>query len=266
MQIVTDSGADIMLDPEIIRGLNIHVVPLNVTVDGKTYREGIDISTDDFYDLLAESETLPVTSQPSAGEFAEIYRGLGKEDDEILSIHMSSGLSGTYNSALAGAEMVPEVKVTHVDTKTLSAACGWQVLAAAKALKEGFSLDSILEMLKKISDNTDSIYTLKELKYLIHGGRISHLKGLLASAFKIKPLIGVEKVGGTYVQHGMVRSFKKAIAGLAGFITKDHPVGSNLRVQVLHARNLEGAEMLIEQVDRLFNCEWLPTGTLSLVL
>ncbi|MBN1264283.1 MAG: DegV family protein [Anaerolineales bacterium] len=266
MQIVTDSGADIKLNPEAIRDLNIHVVPLNVTLEGTTYREGIDISTDDFYDLLEASNTMPTTSQPSAGEFADLYRKLGESGEEILSIHMSSGLSGTYNSALAGSRMVPEIKVTHVDTKTLSAACGWQVLAAAKAVKAGISLDAILEMLKRISDGADSIYTLKELKYLINGGRISHLKGLLASAFRIKPLIGVEKIGGTYVQHGMVRSFTKAIAGLAEFITKQHPIGTNMRVQVLHARNLEGAEMLVEHMDRLFKCEWLPIGAMSLVL
>jgi len=266
MQIVTDSGADIMLDAETIRNLNIHVAPLNVTLDGKTYREGLDITTDDFYDLLEASSNMPTTSQPSAGQFADLYRELGKNGEPVLSIHMSSGLSGTFNSALAGAEMVPEVKVTHVDTKTLSAAAGWQVLAAAKAIKGGMTLDAVLSLLKKIGDSANSIYTLNELKYLIHGGRISHLKGLLASAFRIKPMIGVEKIGGTYVQLGMVRSFKKAVAGLAELIAKEHPEGSQLRVQVLHARNPEGAESLVEHVDKLFQCDWLPIGSMSLVL
>jgi DegV family protein with EDD domain len=266
MKIVTDSGADLLTDPTTIKDLGIHVIPLNVTLNGKTYREGIDISPDAFYDLLAATEQLPTTSQPSAGEFAEVYRNLGSDNEEILSIHISSGLSGTYNSAVAGAALVPEVRVTHVDTKTLSAATGWQVLAAARAVKEGLNLDSILALIKRIGDHADSIYTLDDLKYLIHGGRISHMKGLLASALKIKPMIGVEKVGGTYVTHGMVRSFNKAVSGLANFISKDHPIGSELRVQVLHSRNPEGAEMLTEQVDKLFKCDWMPSGQMSLVL
>ena len=106
---------------------------------------------------------------------------------------MSSGLSGTHNSALLAAEMVPEAKVTHVDTKTLSAAAGWQVIAAARAARAGWKLENILKLVEKISAASDSFYTLKDLKYLIHGGRISHIKGLLASVLHIKPLIGVEK-------------------------------------------------------------------------
>ena len=116
MQIVTDSGSDVNLTPEELAELNITIVPLNVTLDGKTYREGIDIEPGDFYDLLDASENMPTTSQPSAGDFAETYRRLAETDPEIVSIHMTSGLSGTYNSALAGAEMVPEAKFTHFDT------------------------------------------------------------------------------------------------------------------------------------------------------
>ena len=85
---------------------------MSVSLDGKTYREGIDITPKDFYDLLAKTNNLPTTSQPSAGEFAEIYRKIAKKDPDIFSIHMTSGLSGTYNAARAGAEMVPEAKVT----------------------------------------------------------------------------------------------------------------------------------------------------------
>jgi DegV family protein with EDD domain len=104
---------------------------------------------------------------------------------------MSSGLSGTFDSAQAGAALVPEADVTHVDTKTLSAAAGWQVEAAARAAKAGWSKNRILALVKGIGAASESLYTLKELKYLIHGGRISHMKGLIASLLNIKPLIGV---------------------------------------------------------------------------
>jgi DegV family protein with EDD domain len=266
MQIVTDSGVDLF--PQQMAGLDIdiHVVPLIVTLDGKSYREGVDIQPDEFYPLLAATDGLPTTSQPSVGDFAETYRRLAATDPDILSIHMTSGLSGTVNSARAGAELVPEANVTIVDTKTLSAAPGWQVEAAARALKAGWSKEQILALMERIGAATDSIYTLKDLRYLIHGGRISHMKGLIASVLNIKPLIGVEKVGGTYVQLGQARTFKRAIKGLVKLVAKQHAPGSALRVQVLHSHNPEGAAMLRDQIDQLFKCTWLPVGPMSLVL
>ncbi|TFG47938.1 MAG: DegV family protein, partial [Anaerolineales bacterium] len=206
MQIVTDSGTDLILSPREKEEYKVHIVPLTVTLDEKSYQEGVDIKPEDFYKLLAESKNLPITSQPSAGQFAELYRNLAAKDPDILSIHMTSGLSGTFNSALAGADLVPEAKVTHVDTKTLSAAAGWQVEAAARANKAGWALERILDLVKRIGDACDSVYTLDELKYLIHGGRISHMKGVIASLINIKPMIGVEKENGTYTQLGQVRT------------------------------------------------------------
>ena len=266
MQIVTDSGTDVSLTPEQAAELNVHVVPLVVTLDGKSYREGVDIKPEDFYPILIESGNLPITSQPSAGEFADLYRLLAAKDPDILSIHMTSGLSGTYNSALAGAEMVPEANVTHLDTKTLSAAAGWVVEAAARAAKAGWAKDKILDLAQRIGDACDSIYTLDELKYLIHGGRISHMKGIIASLINIKPMIGVEKVNGTYEQLGQVRTFKGALKGLVKVMGRKHEPGSELRVQVLHSNNPEGASRLRDQVDKIYKCNWLPTGPMSLVL
>jgi DegV family protein with EDD domain len=266
MQIITDSGTDFQLSPEKMEKLVVHVVPLVVTFEGKSYREGLDIQTDDFYQLLAATDSLPVTSQPSVGTFAEIYRQLAATDPEILSIHISSGLSGTYNTALAGAAQVPEANVTVVDTKTLSAAAGWQVEAAVRGMNAGWSKERILDLMANIGDASDSLYTLGELKYLIHGGRISHMKGLIASLLNIKPMIGVEKEGGTYVQKGQTRTFKGAVKGLVDLIAKQHAPGSALRVQVLYSYNPEGAEMLREEVDQRFDCTWLPVGPMSLVL
>lgn len=266
MQIVTDSGTDLRLPTGEEADLNIHTVPLTITLDGVSYREGVDIEHKDFYPLLDASGNLPTTSQPSAGEFAEVYRRLATTDPEILSIHMTSGLSGTYNSAVEGAKLVPEANVTHIDTKTLTAAAGWQVYAAARALKSGWAKEEILELAKRIGEATDCMYSLAELKYLIHGGRISHMKGVIASMLRLKPLIGVEKVNGTYIQLGQVRTFKRALQGLANLITDKHAKGSKLMVQVLHSNNPEGAEMLREMVDNIFECTWLPMGPMSLVL
>ncbi len=266
MQIVTDSGVDFSLTAEERAALNIHVVPLVVTLGGKSYREDIDIQREEFYPLLAASHTMPTTSQPAVGEFAQLYHRLAQTNPDILSIHISSGLSGTLNSAHAAAQSVPEAQVTFVDTKTLSAASGWMVEAAARAARAGWSKERILSLLECISHESDSVYTLQELKYLIHGGRISHMKGLIASVLNIKPLISIEKVHGTYIQVGQSRSFNGAIKGLVDVMARKHSPGSALRTQVMHSFNPEGAAMLREWVAERFRCTWLPTGMLSLVL
>jgi DegV family protein with EDD domain len=115
MQILTDRGMD--LAPEQMEGLNLHFAPLSIHLEGKTYSSGIDLQPDAFYQMLSETEAFPTTSQPSAGEFAEIYREMARTDPDILSIHISSGLSGTINSAEAGAKMVPEANITIFDSK-----------------------------------------------------------------------------------------------------------------------------------------------------
>jgi DegV family protein with EDD domain len=265
MKIVTDSGADLIFSPERRKEIDVEIVPLAVSLDEKSYKEGIDIETEAFYDLLESTTSLPTTSTPSAGEFAETYRRIAKTDPDILSIHISSGLSSTLHSAIQGAEMVPEANVTHFDAKTLSAAVGWMVEAASKAIKAGWPTEKILQLLEKIREGSNSIYTLKELKYLINGGRISHMKGLVASLLNIKPIIGVEKEGGTYAQLGQERTFNRALDGLVNEMKKLHS-SEKMRVQVLHALNPEGAALLKGKIMKAFDVEWLPNGNMSLVL
>ncbi len=139
-------------------------------------------------------------------------------------------------------------------------------MAAARAHKAGWPLEQILALVERIGAASESMYTLKELKYLIHGGRISHMKGLIASMLNLKPMIGVEKVNGTYVQLGQARAFKRAVKGLVDRMAEQHAPGSALRVQVLYSYNPEGAAMLHDLIDQRFDCTWLPAGPMSLVL
>ena len=266
MQIVADTGMDLLLPPELMPEVEIHLVRHAITLDGKTYLSGLDIQAGELQEMLAKTNSFPTTSQPSAGDFAAIYKKLAAIDPDILSIQMSSGLSGTVNAAKAGAEMTPEANVTIVDTKTLCAVLGWQVAAAARALKAGWSKEKIIALVERIGAASESIYTLDDLKYLIHGGRISHMKGLIASVLKLRPLIGVEKVGGTYEQLGAERSFERALKGLVEHMKKRHAPGSALRVQVLHADNPKGVEALRNLITPVFNCTFLPVGNMSPVL
>jgi len=224
----------------------------------------VDIQPAELQQKLMATTSFPITSQPAGGEFADMYKKLAANGDpDILSINMSSGLSGTVNAAKAGAEMSPEANVTIIDTKTLCAVQGWQVAAAARALKAGWSKDQILALIKKIGDASESMYTLDELKYLIHGGRIGHMKGLLASMLRIRPLIGVEKVGGTYSQLGMARTFDQALHGLVDLMLKYHKTGSDLRVQVLHSYNEKAVLALREMIAPVFNCNFMPINYMS---
>jgi len=264
MKIVTDRGAD--LSREQLAGLDVRFAPLRITLEEHTYLSGVDLQPEDFYRMLSETESYPTTSQPSAGDFAELYRNLAQTDPDILSIHISSGLSGTVNSARLGAAMVPEANVTIFDTMTLSVPEGWQVQAAALAAQAGWSLEQILALLEKLRVQSEGLFTLPTLKYLIHGGRISHLKGLLASLLNIKPIIGVEKERGTYTPYAQEITFKRAIQRIGDVVAGIYPAGSALRVQLLHGNNLEGVELLREKMASLFECRFEPVTAIAPVL
>lgn len=265
MQIVSDRGMD--LTSEQLEGLdNIHLAPLLIILDGKTYVSGVDIDSQGFYELLEEADSLPTTSLPSPGDFAELYREIAKEDPDILSVHISSGLSSTINAAREGAKLVSEANIHFFDTLTLSGGEGWHVEAAARAAKAGWPLERIMQLLHQVRDVTETLYTLPDLTYLIHGGRISHIKGLLASLLNIKPLIGVSKEDGRYYQRGQQRTMARAMRKIVDVMAKDYREGTPLRVQVLHANNPDGAEKLHALIDARFECTWLPTGPIAPVL
>ncbi len=264
MQIVTDRGVD--LTPEQMSGLDLHFAPLRIQLEGKTYLSGVDIQPKEFYQKLEETGAYPMTSQPSPGDFATIYRELAKTDPEILSIHMSSGLSGTMNSAVQGAALVPEAHVTFWDTLTLSLPAGWQVEAAARALQAGWPLKDILTYLEEIRAKVEGIYTLADLKYLIHGGRISHLKGMMAVVLNIKPIIMVDKEDGKYVDVGKERTLKRAIRSMANMIAKKYNPYGKTRIQLLHGYNLEGLELLKAAISEQMDCVFEQVSEIAPVL
>lgn len=264
MQIVTDSGFDLSFQQ--LENANLHTLPLKITLSGTTYRSGIDIDKEGFYRLLENTTDMPITSTPSPGEFIETYEAIAKEDPDILSIHISSGLSGTYNAAVTASKQASEANITLVDTRSLSVEMGWQIEGAIRAVASNWPLEKILELMTRIRERTEIVFTLPDLSYLINGGRISHLKGLLANLLGIKPLIGVDKADGKYYDRGKARTFKNAIHAIPAYIASKIEAGTALRTQIGHADNPEGAAMLKEAVDKLFQCEWLPECSISPVL
>lgn len=264
MKIVTDSGAD--LSNEQCQAMGVEMVPLKVSIEGKTYLSGLDLFPDEFYNLLDKTDEMPITSTPSIGEFVEVYERIAQTDPDILSIHISSGLSGTFNTAVTAASMVKNANITLVDTLTLSAGMAWQLEAAVKALKADLPLDKILSVIKHIQQGSTGIFTLPELKYLIAGGRISHLKGLVASVLGIKPIIRVNNTDGKYYDVGKKRSFLKAMEAIPQILSNSHPQGTSLRTQLCHAGNLEGGQLLVEAMNQMFQCNWLPPSSIGTAL
>ena len=264
MKIVTDSGADLTI--EECEAIGVTMLPLKVEVDGVSYHSGVDITPEKFYRLMDSAQGMPKTSTPSIGEFEEAYRRLATEDPDILSIHLSSGLSATYNAAVTAAKMVENADIALIDTKTLSAGTAWQVKAAVEMLKAGLSKQAIVARLQQIQDATFTFFTLPDLKYLIAGGRISHLKGLLASLLGIKPVIEVDKLDGKYYDRGKKRSFMAAIQDIPQQITKKIPAGSSIRAQLCAAENPSGAQLAMDAMNKVFKVEWLPTVSLGTAL
>ncbi|MBP7686736.1 MAG: DegV family protein [Thermoflexales bacterium] len=214
MKIVTDSAVD--LPEEMFAQFGIERMPLLISFGKEMLRSGIDIGPEEFYKRLAASgDNIPTTSQPSPGEFADLYRKVGAVDKDILSIHISSGLSGTLNAAVQGAKQCPELNITHVDTKTLSAAEGFQVVAAAQGLRRGWPLDKILARIQQVADQTEIFFTLDTLHYLQKGGRIGRVQAMAGALLNLKPVITVDKGPGTYVTVVKGRSMAKSVALIA---------------------------------------------------
>lgn len=264
MKIVTDSGADLSF--EECQKMGVTMLPLKIVVGEQSYQAGVDIDANDFYDMMDNSLTLPKTSTPSIGEFQQAYEELAKEDPEILSIHISSGLSATIDTARQAAELVENAQITFFDTVSLSAAQAWYVEAAVKLRDAGKSMDEILVKLNQIQSAVSTHFTLPDLKFLIAGGRIGHLKGLLAVVLGIKPVIEVSKEDGKYYDKLKKRSFPKAILGIVELLEKIHQPGTKLLAQICTAANPEGGKQLVEAMNKVFDVEWLPEFTLGTAL
>jgi len=249
MKIVTDAAAN--LSAEKAAELGVVVVPFQITFMGKTYRDGVDIQPDDLYRLYSENpREFSITSQPSAGDFASTYEQI--QDEEILSVHLSSGLSGTYASAEQAARMLSQRLITVIDSRMVGPALGWMVETGAHGIKLGWSKERILEAMKRVKENTLTMVTFSDISHLIHSGRVSHLQGIVASLLKIKPIIGMNPVDGRYSNVGAEMTMNRAMQKMVRVVHQkfgDH----KLRLQLMHGNNLAGVELLKSAVAELLD-------------
>ncbi|HVO43376.1 MAG TPA: DegV family protein [Aggregatilineales bacterium] len=251
MRIVTDSAAEIT--PEEIQRWGIQVVPLLIEFPGEEIPASA-LAPDEFYDRLRAMEPLiPTTAQPSVGMLVDVYRRLAAEGEEILSIHISSGLSGTANAARTASRQVPDAVITVVDTLTLSAAQRIPVLAAAMAVKKGWTVDKIVERLSAIHAASEIAFTLETLDYLARGGRIGRVQALAGSLLKVKPIITVEKSDGKYSTLGKRRTLQQTMTAIVDFFAAKFGTSTPLWITLMHGQISEKAELLATMLKSKLN-------------
>lgn len=250
VKIVTDSTVDV--PKEELEALGVEVVPLTITVDGKSYIDGVDVSAKEYISLLKQSKDIPRTSQPSAGVFAETYDRLGADGSEIISIHITSGMSGTYNSAMSGAEM-SKAQVTVVDSKFISFALGFQVIEAAKMALEGKSSSEIIKRIEQVKENSSLYLMVDTLEYLLKGGRIGRGRALVGSLLKIKPIASL--ADGVYTPVSKVRTYVQLIKYLTKQLESETSGKEIKAVGIAHADTIDLANQLKDAIKDITGFE-----------
>ena len=264
MKIVTDCAADML--PEELQSLGITMAPLFIQFpEGEV--SSADITADEFYTRLAAMRpSIPSTTQPSSGIFANIYRNLAQVDPQILSIHISSGLSGTFNAARIGGEAAaPQAEVNTWDTLTLSGGERFQVLAAALAAKAGWVMASIQKRLDEIRANTETIFTLETLEYLARGGRIGRVQALAGTLLDIKPVIHVDHKDGKYTTVNKSRTISKSLTAIVDHLHAKY-TDTPLWVSVMHGKFADKSEALASQLSERLNIAKMEIMRISPVL
>ena len=241
VRIVTDSTAD--LTPEQQRAATITVVPLNVHFGDQVFRDHVDLTTDEFFRRLKASSQLPRTSQPSVGAFEEAYRKLLEGGDEIVSVHLSSKVSGTFNSALMAAQSVGDGKIDVVDSLSTSMALGFMALEAANLARAGRDRQTVAECLRGLVAKARVICVVDTLTYLERGGRIGKARALLGSLLNVKPILQLKD--GEVVPLGRARGRPQALNRLVELLERDGKVS---RLAIMHGAARADAEQLRERV------------------
>jgi DegV family protein with EDD domain len=247
IRVVTDSTAD--LPPELIKEFDVIIVPAYVGFGKKTYKDGVDISQDEVYQKMVTENIPATTSQPPPADFADVYKKLLKETDEIVSIQATSKLSGLYSSALQGKDMASGGnRIAVVDSLSVSMGLGMMTLLAARMAKAGEDLSSIVEELKQTIPQMRLWGLFDTLKYLLRGGRIGKAKALLGSVMNIKPILTIHD--GELHPTGLARNRAKGIERLISNLKSCVNVQE---VAVVHSTTPDDAQTLKERVSALFD-------------
>jgi len=251
VKVVTDSTCDIPV--EIARQLDIAIVPLHIRIGDETYRDGVDVSADMVYHKLSHSQELPKTSAPSPGDFITVYNDLAAETDEVVSIHLSPGYSGTCAVArLASSYIGDKCRVEVLDSNSVSVGLGLIVMAAARAAREGKNLEQIIDIMRQLVPRVHLFGKVDNFSYLFKGKRFRLTRELVLLG-KISMALGIKLLGEVY-DGGKIRS-PKLVFGRAMALSRLNRWAESFagveEVAVAYSARLDEAEMLAQRLEAL---------------
>lgn len=236
--VVTDSTAYI---PKSVRErLNIHMISLQVIIGQEFFEEEVDIQADDFYNKIKQEEKLPTTSQPPIGKFVELFEQLAKEYEAVISIHLSSGISGTYQGACTAGNMVEHIKVFPFDSEISCSAQAFYVEEAARMALAGKNPQEILSRLEEMKHSVNAYFMVDDLSHLQRGGRLNSAQAFIGSLLQVKPLLHFENK--VIVPFEKIRTRKKAMNRMAGLLAEETKNGEHYKAAIIQANREEEAK------------------------
>jgi DegV family protein with EDD domain len=245
---VTDSTA--YVTDELKNHPDVYVVPLGIMFGDNAFEDGVDLSTDELYERIRKNKEVPKTSQPSSGRFAELFEKLKEEYEGAIAVHVSSKLSGTLSSCIAGAEMT-NFPIETVDSKSMSYAITYLIQLGIQMNEKGIELTEIAETLRDEADLSDNYILLGNLDQFYKGGRMSGTSYLLGSILKIKPIIRINR-NGEFELFEKVRSEKKAVARMIELLKDSYHNYQITNIQIMHGNVRDKAEELANEVRAVF--------------
>ncbi|MEW6082950.1 MAG: DegV family protein [Bacillota bacterium] len=262
VSVVTDSTSDIPAD--LARELGITVVPLRVHFGQETYLDYVEMSPEEFFHKLASSPHHPKTSQPAPGEFANVYRELGQKGNEVLSIHISSHLSGTIQSATMARDLVPEVRVEVVDSRSASVGAAFCVIQAAKAAKDGQDMETCARVARETLEKVSIYFAVDTLEYLHRNGRIGRAQHLLGSLLSVKPILTISD--GMVAPFDRVRGRGKVVPRLLEIAREKLPPGGEVLLGVVHGNAPGPAGEIVKDLKMYYSTSDVLMGSVGPVI
>jgi len=251
--VVTDSTA--YIPKEIRDKWNIHMISLNVIFGNEAYQEEVDITAGQFYQQVKEKE-LPTTSQPPIGEFVELFETLSKDYDSVISIHLSSGISGTFAGAVTASTMVENLKVYPFDTEVSCMPQGLYAIEAAKMALDGVEAETIMLRLEELKKTARAYFMVDDLSHLQRGGRLSSAQAIIGSLLQVKPLLHFENK--VIIPFEKIRTRKRAMKRIVDLLGEDAASGEPYQAVIIHANREEEAVEWRSELESLYpNVEFL---------
>ena len=235
--VLTDSTA--YIPASLLKQYSIYTVPLSVTFGNESYREEMDISTAQFYERMRHEKELSKTSQPPIGVIVDKLEEISEKYDACICIHLSSGISGTYQSVLSAGNMVENLQVFAFDSEISCMAQGFYVLEAAKCIEQGETIEKMMDKLAKMKQHMRAYFMVDDLSNLQKGGRLSSAQALVGSLLQVKPVLHFQDK--VIVPFEKIRTRKKALARILNLLDEDAEAGTVQKVTFIHANDYNSA-------------------------